>query len=240
MHSAVRIGVLSVLLALPGIMSGSALAGPKDYCEAYARDFADEGPKDEATWKARQANALKDCLAQFSSKATAAPAAKPAPVEAAPAAPEEAAPAAEADAEPAVVKAKPEAKPESKKKRQARKQVAAPDSEPAVASPNDVIVAPDIPVPEGGADSIYTADAPQQQQAEPAKKPSLFSKFFGKKPQLPKMPTLASAGGSKGKPTPGSAAWLDYCDRKYASFDRSTGTYQSYNGVQRKCKVTSH
>lgn len=38
----------------------------------------------------------------------------------------------------------------------------------------------------------------------------------------------------------GSGAWLDYCDRKYASFDREKGTYRSYSGVERKCLVTAN
>ncbi len=38
----------------------------------------------------------------------------------------------------------------------------------------------------------------------------------------------------------GSVAWLDYCEKKYASFNRETGTYRSYTGVERKCLVTSH
>lgn len=37
----------------------------------------------------------------------------------------------------------------------------------------------------------------------------------------------------------GSVDWLDYCDRKYASFDREKGTYRSYSGVERKCRVTA-
>lgn len=38
----------------------------------------------------------------------------------------------------------------------------------------------------------------------------------------------------------GSVAWLDYCDKKYASFNRKTGTYTSRTGVERKCLVTSN
>lgn len=37
----------------------------------------------------------------------------------------------------------------------------------------------------------------------------------------------------------GSIAWLDYCEKKYASFSRTTGTYISYKGVERKCLVTA-
>jgi hypothetical protein len=42
------------------------------------------------------------------------------------------------------------------------------------------------------------------------------------------------------KLTEGSLAWLDYCDRKYASFNRATGTYTSHSGVERKCLVTAN
>jgi hypothetical protein len=37
----------------------------------------------------------------------------------------------------------------------------------------------------------------------------------------------------------GSVAWLDYCDKKYASFNRRTGTYTSHSGVERKCVVSA-
>jgi hypothetical protein len=36
---------------------------------------------------------------------------------------------------------------------------------------------------------------------------------------------------------PGSAAWIDYCSRKYRSFNRLTGLYLSYSGVLRPCQV---
>jgi hypothetical protein len=37
----------------------------------------------------------------------------------------------------------------------------------------------------------------------------------------------------------GSEAWLDYCTRKYTSFNKKTGTYTSRTGVERKCLVTA-
>ncbi len=80
-------------LALLSVSAGLAHAAPKDYCEAYARDFADRGPKDEAVWKSHHDGALGDCLLQFGGGAVAtqeeAPAAKPAkkPVKAASAKP---------------------------------------------------------------------------------------------------------------------------------------------------------
>jgi hypothetical protein len=48
-------------LAFCLLFVGFAQATPKDYCEAYARDFADRGPRDETVWAARQKNALTDC-----------------------------------------------------------------------------------------------------------------------------------------------------------------------------------
>jgi hypothetical protein len=41
------------------------------------------------------------------------------------------------------------------------------------------------------------------------------------------------------KPKPGSAEWIDYCSRKYTSFDKIKGTYTSKTGVERKCLVNS-
>ena len=36
---------------------------------------------------------------------------------------------------------------------------------------------------------------------------------------------------------PGSDAWNDYCDKKYSSFNRETGTYTSFTGKERRCVV---
>ena len=36
---------------------------------------------------------------------------------------------------------------------------------------------------------------------------------------------------------PRSEAWYNYCDKKYASFDRKTGMYRSMKGLMRPCKV---
>lgn len=175
-------------------------ATPKDYCQAYARDFADLGPKDEKTWTTRHDNALADCLFQYQAS-SADPGKKPPP-------------------KPAKV-VKQEAKPAAKPK-----PVVEPEPE-AVAEEQlpepAVIVAPDILPP--------SKSGKQKAQPEEPKKKTLLAKFFkGKIPALKAEP---------GKLTPGSAAWLDYCERKYASFNRETGTYQSYKGVERKCLVTN-
>ncbi len=44
---------------------------------------------------------------------------------------------------------------------------------------------------------------------------------------------------AKPKLTAGSPEWLDYCARKYTSFNREKGTYLSKTGVERKCLVTA-
>ena len=49
----------------------------------------------------------------------------------------------------------------------------------------------------------------------------------------------AKVAGAKPKLAPGSAAWLDYCERKYTSFNRAKGTYLSKTGVERKCLITT-
>jgi outer membrane biosynthesis protein TonB len=201
-----RLGVVSVGPILTGILfadvvTSTAWATPKDYCLAYARDFADTGPKDEKTWTTRHDNALADCLFQYQSvtaespkvprrkvvKAAPKPAVKPKPVEA----------VETADVEPL--------------------------PEPAV------IVAPDIEPPQKPAK--VTRSAQPTPSAQPTKK-TLLAKFFPRKAAAVAVPEAS------GKLTPGSPAWLDYCENKYASFNRETGTYQSYKGIERKCRVT--
>jgi hypothetical protein len=49
----------------------------------------------------------------------------------------------------------------------------------------------------------------------------------------------AKVVSAKTKPAPGSAEWLDYCARKYTSFNREKGTYLSKTGVERKCLITA-
>ena len=52
--------------------------------------------------------------------------------------------------------------------------------------------------------------------------------------------TTAVAAVVKPKPElePGSEAWNEYCAAKYKSFNPDTGTYNSYNGKERRCVVT--
>ena len=52
--------------------------------------------------------------------------------------------------------------------------------------------------------------------------------------------TTAVAAVVKPKPElePGSEAWNEYCATKYKSFNPDTGTYNSYNGKERRCVVT--
>lgn len=172
-------------------------ASPKDYCQAYARDFADGGPRDEKTWTARHDNALADCLFQY----------QPTRSEPTKAVPRKAVKQVAKASKP---KAAPTPSPEPDT------EVVEPLPEPAV------IVAPDIAPP--------AKSAKASAQPAESKKKTLLAKFFQRKP--------AAETAQPGKLTPGSAAWLDYCDNKYASFNRETGTYQSYKGVERKCLVT--
>lgn len=53
----------------------------------------------------------------------------------------------------------------------------------------------------------------------------------------PPPPPKKKKTAARGTLTPGSKAWADYCDKKYASFDRRTGTYRSLKGQVRPCKV---
>lgn len=182
-------------LAVLAAAATAAHATPKDYCEAYARDFADRGPKEETAWAQRQAGAMKDCMLQFQ-----------------PAASEPVEPAAPPKATRKVAKSQPrKAKPQPI----VEAEIVEPLPEPAV------IVAPDIAPPA----------KPDKKAVEPAKRKTLFAKIFKPKPD-------EIAVVKSGKPEPFSQAWLDYCDRKYASFNRDTGTYTSYKGIERKCLVT--
>ncbi|MBL8791016.1 MAG: BA14K family protein [Rhizobiales bacterium] len=201
--------------ALLSLSAGLVQAAPKDYCDAYARDFADRGPKDEAQWKSRRANAFNDCLLQFGSGAVAvdteAPAAKP---------------------------AKKPVKAAGAKARQ--KPVPAPVQEAETLPEPAVIVAPDIEPP-----PKRNQQAEQTTKAAPSKSKTLLGKLFKPKDESETgnggqnaQTAQAAPASLKGKLVPGSAAWLDYCDRKYASFNRDTGTYKSYKGIERKCLVT--
>jgi len=201
-------------LAFISLSAGLAQAAPKDYCEAYARDFADRGPKDETVWKSHRDGAFNDCLLQFGNGAVAAesapPVAKPAKKP--------------AKAATAKVRRKAEPAPEQ--------DIAEPLPEPAV------IVAPDIEPP---AKSFQPAAKP----TVVSKSKSLLGKLFKPKDGAGSndagqnaQTAQASPTSLKGRLVPGSSAWLDYCERKYASFNRGTGTYKSFKGVERKCLVT--
>jgi hypothetical protein len=48
-----------------------------------------------------------------------------------------------------------------------------------------------------------------------------------------------AAAKTKPKLKVGSAAWINYCKKKYVSFDAEKGTYKSKTGVVRKCLVTA-
>ncbi len=192
-------------LGLSLVASGAAWATPKDYCEAYARDFADRGPKDEKLWNVHRDNAMADCLLQFQ--------------------PANAAPEEQAPPPPKIVKKVAKAPAPQKVK---RKVAPAPEQDMAEPLPDPaVIVAPDIEPPPSSKGA--------KQPAQVARSKTLLAKLFSKKD--PDVPDAAPVGKA-GKPAPGTSAWLDYCDRKYASFNRETGTYKSYKGIERKCLVT--
>jgi BA14K-like protein len=197
-----------ILFAIMACCSTAAFATPKEYCEAYARDFADRVAKAGEVWEARKSSALADCLFQFQrptaevTKPIERKIPKPAP-------------------KAAVAQAKPKKTAEPAIAADEPASVAEELPEPAV------IVAPDIEPPARKAPAAAGIDAPKKSK-------TLFAKLFpGKAGQ-----GESAAPAERGRLTPGSAAWLDYCENKYASFDRETGTYKSYKGVERKCLVT--
>lgn len=54
------IGACALVAATAPVRANTA-----DYCEAYARDFADTGTADEASWQRRFENAEQQCLKQY-------------------------------------------------------------------------------------------------------------------------------------------------------------------------------
>jgi hypothetical protein len=165
-----RVAYLPALTFLAiGVLGGSALATPEDYCAAYAVDFANAGSDDQAIWQKRFDNAGKDCLLQYATPtvippAVAAKVKQPAKV-----------------AIVAKVKPKPLPKP---------KQVVTPAG-------------------------IKTKDVKKVAVAE------------------------VKVAAETRKPEPGTPAWIDYCTRKYVSFNPAKGTYLSKTGLERKCLVTN-
>jgi hypothetical protein len=53
-------------------------------------------------------------------------------------------------------------------------------------------------------------------------------------PEAPKPRKLVQSA----KLEPGSQEWVAYCTAKYKSFNADAGTYTSYSGVERPCRVT--
>jgi BA14K-like protein len=66
-----------VILALS--VASNARADVKDYCEAYARDFADLVKKEDPDWQVRFDNAEAMCTERFSTEVVVEPKAKPKP-----------------------------------------------------------------------------------------------------------------------------------------------------------------
>ncbi len=84
--------------------------------------------------------------------------------------------------------------------------------------------------------------------APPAAKPPVKTQEAAKAPE-PAKPAEVAAAEPKPAPkketkeadgglTPGSAAWNEYCARKYTSFNPKNGQYLSHTGVMRRCLYT--
>jgi BA14K-like protein len=74
-------------------------------------------------------------------------------------------------------------------------------------------------------------EEPKVESAPPPKDKPKVTKVAVKKASS----TSATKASSK-KPVPGTEAWNDYCDKKYNSFNRQSGTYLSRTGKIRRCK----
>jgi BA14K-like protein len=91
--------------------------------------------------------------------------------------------------------------------------------------------------------------------APPSQKPPVKTQEAAKVPEkpaeLPKPPAQEADASANSKPAAktetkvadgglivGSAAWNEYCARKYTSFDPKKGEYLSHTGVMRRCLVT--
>lgn len=175
------------LLALAGPVG----ANPQDYCAAYARDFADQGPRNKEVWQKRFDSASADCLFAFTPLA------------------EQPKPAGKKREKVETVKAEP---------KQVEPELAEPEK--IVPENEEVLVVPDVPPPE---------EKPEKATRTKKTLRSIVAAAVEPEKKRPTKPNLK----------PGSQAWLDYCDKKYASFDRATGTYSSYSGVRRRCLVTA-
>jgi BA14K-like protein len=104
-----------VVLALAISVSGQAHADVKDYCAAYARDFADHVQKQNAEWQPRYDNAEASCLARLSYDVIPPPKAKTKPKvqKAVSQKPPKVAPAPVEEVETEAKAMKPAAKPET-------------------------------------------------------------------------------------------------------------------------------
>jgi BA14K-like protein len=125
-------------------LSTHGSASSQNYCEMFAKDFADTRTTEVDLWQKSYRNAFNDCMNQYTA---VAPAAAP--------------------------------------KKKLQKQAAAPLAESETATAVAAMVKPKKLVLEEG-----------------------------------------------------SEAWNEYCAAKYKSFNPDTGTYNSYNGKERRCVVT--
>ena len=91
----------------------------------------------------------------------------------------------------------------------------------------------------------YTAQPVEKvvTKKSPVAKPKVkvLAKIEKKIPVEPVADIMAEAAVAASKPNliVGSPDWLDYCTRKYVSFNPAKGMYLSKNGIERKCLVTA-
>ncbi len=156
---------------------GPSVATPEDYCAAYAVDFANVGPDDQAIWQERFDNASKDCLIQYTT---------------------------------------PKSPPKLEAKVNTKLKV------------KPVAVAVKIKKP-------AKVVAVRKVLAKPIVTPVAIKSKDVKKVAAAEVKIVSEVK----KPAPGTPAWIEYCTRKYVSFDAAKGTYLSKTGLARKCLITA-
>ncbi len=73
---------------------------------------------------------------------------------------------------------------------------------------------------------------------KPKAKPVQKKKVASIKQPEPVVEKPAAKVEAKAELVEGTDAWNAYCDNKYASFNKETGTYKSHTGKERRCIVT--
>lgn len=90
-------------------------------------------------------------------------------------------------------------------------------------------------------DTAAPVAAQELPEAEPVTEPEPVK--AKPKPKITKVAARKTTATAAAKPSrksliPGSEAWNDFCDRKYRSFNRQSGTYLSRNGKIRRCQAS--